>query len=85
MSGHEATCQYLLPWNLTGQDLARMVDKMEEKAAKNKQLYNFLLQAGGDDLTELLEKIKKEGARVVSSAVSYALVLDRLTGAMRDD
>ena len=81
----EAISQYLLPRNITGDDLARMVDKIAENAAKNKYLHLFLQQADGQDLTWLLQKIKREGARVLPDVVSYAMVLDRLTGAMRAD
>jgi hypothetical protein len=81
----EAISQYLLPRNLTGQDLARMVDKIAESAAKNKYLHRFLQQADGQDFIWLLQKIKREGARVLPDVVAYAMVLDRLTGAMRAD
>ena len=57
----EAIGQFLLPRNLTGQDPAKMVDKIAENAAKNKYLHNYLLQAEGDVLTEWSEKIKREG------------------------
>ena len=42
-----------------------MVDKIAENAAKNKYFPNFLLQAGKEDLTELLEKIERGGAIVL--------------------
>ena len=37
-------------------DMAILVDKMAENAAKNKYLHRFLLQAKGPDFTELVEK-----------------------------
>ena len=36
-------------------------------------------------MTVFFQNIKREGARVMPSVVSYARVLDSLTGAMRED
>ena len=79
----QAIGHYLLPQNLAGHHLARLVDKMAENGAKNKYLHHFLLQAEGPDFAELIKKVETEGARVFPDVVSYAMVLKRLISAMR--
>eukprot|EP00092_Neocalanus_flemingeri_P002243 GFUD01002389.1.p1 GENE.GFUD01002389.1~~GFUD01002389.1.p1 ORF type:complete len:402 (+),score=91.63 GFUD01002389.1:21-1226(+) len=81
----EAIGNYLLPRNLTGLDLTILVDKMADNAAKNPYLHTFLLQAEGPQFTEVMEKVRIDGAKVFPDVVSYAMVLNRLTVAMRSN
>ena len=66
-------------------DLVKLVDEMVENASKNKYLHLFLEQARGPDFSEIIEKVETEGALVFPDVVTYAMVMHRLTKAMRND
>jgi len=77
--------RYLLPKNLDGLDLVRLVDEMAENAKRNKYLQYFLTRAETQSIPDLTLKLRREGATVIPDVVAYAMVLNRLTGAMMKD
>jgi len=81
----QAIGSYLLPSNLTRSDLARLVDEMARNAERNKYLHNFLAQAKGSDFADVALKISKQGATLLPDVAAYAMVLNRLVGAMKND
>jgi len=82
----QAIGHYLLPRNLTGSDLATLVDQMARNAARNNYLHSFLTQTqGSSDFADVAVKVQREGVRLLPDVVAYAMVLNRLVGAMRND
>jgi len=75
----------LLPRKLDGSDLSRMVDKIARNVKKNKYLNKFLTLADPLDFTDLISKVTSEGAKVLPDVVAYAMLLNRLVGAMLKD
>jgi hypothetical protein len=74
----------LLP-GLDREDLARLVDAMAEKAAKNPYLHYFLAQQNSTSVSELKERVGKEGNRKFPSIVTYAALMERLNQEMLRD
>merc|ERR1719158_2559245 len=77
--------RYLLPKRLNGSDLATMVDEMAKSAKNNQYLHSFLIKLEAADYSELTNKVKLEGDRIFPDVVAYAMVLNRLVGAMIKD
>jgi len=77
--------KYLLPRKLDGSDLTRLVDRIVKNIKKNKYLQNFLAQADHLDFPDLASKVSLEGPRVFPDVAAYAMVLNRLVGAMMKD
>ena len=58
---------------------------MAENAIKNKYLHDFLLQSEISHFTEILSKVEMEGGATFPDVIAYAMVLEKLTLAMRND
>ena len=58
---------------------------MAENAIKNKYLHDFLLQSEISYFTKILSKVKMEGGAIFPDVIAYAMVLEKLTLAMRND
>ncbi|MGB5704135.1 MAG: hypothetical protein WBM48_15040 [Polyangiales bacterium] len=76
---------WLLGEELDTDDALDLVDEAARCAGANAYLTEFLDRAKGEDFDRLYEKIEMEGGRVLPSVVTYALLLERLTQAMRSD
>jgi len=75
----------LLPANLTVDDFKALVDEMAENAGENPYIHEFLTRAQGEDFPELYAKLSKEGGKQIPGFVAYAMTLQNLTVAMRED
>jgi hypothetical protein len=75
----------LLPPGLARQDLAHLVDAMAEKAAKNSYLHYFLAQQNYTSVSDLKQKVIREGHIKFPSIVTYAALLERLNKEMLRD
>lgn len=62
-----------------------LVDEVARCAGANPYLVAFLETARGESFDRLYKKLHTEGATVLSSVVTYGLLLERLTQAMRND
>ena len=58
---------------------------MAENAIKNKYLHDFLLQSEISYFTKILSKVEMEGGAIFPDVIAYAMVLEKLTLAMRND
>jgi hypothetical protein len=76
---------WLLGEDLDRQDALDLVDEAARCAAANPYLVEFLNRAKGEASERLRCKVQTEGAEVLPSVVTYGLLLERLTRAMRDD
>lgn len=75
----------LVPGQLNGDDLAKLVDVMAKNASENPYLHEFLAQAGGADFDSLFRLVGEEGHRILPDVVAYCMVLELLTQEMRSD
>ncbi len=66
-------------------DALDLVDEAARCARANPYLVELLNQAKGKASERLRHKVQTEGATVLPSVVTYGLLLERLTRAMRDD
>ena len=76
---------WLLGLDLDTDDVLELVDEAARCAGANAYLTEFLDRAKADAFDRLYEKVQIEGAMVLPSVVTYALLLERLTQAMRHD
>ncbi|BCS95298.1 hypothetical protein DSLASN_09300 [Desulfoluna limicola] len=76
---------FLLPNDLNGDKVKAFVDQVARQAETNQYLNDFFEKAQGHHFDHLYRKVRTEGDAVFPSVVTYALVLERLTEAMRDD
>ena len=76
---------WLLGEDLDTDDALELVDEAARCAGTNAYLTEFLDRAKGEAFDRLYEKVQLEGAMVLPSVVTYALLLERLTQAMRND
>lgn len=76
---------WLLGEGLDRNDALDLVDEAARCAGANPYLVEFLNRAKGKASERLRHKVQTEGARVLPSVVTYGLLLERLTRAMRDD
>jgi hypothetical protein len=75
---------WLLCENLDTHDALELVDEAARCASANPYLVEFLERARGKASERLIEKVRAEGATVLPSVVTYGLLLERLTRAMRN-
>jgi hypothetical protein len=80
-----AIADWLLCEDVNTQDVIELVDEAARCASANPYLVEFLDQAEGEPSERLAQKVRAEGAKVLPSVVTYALLLERLTQAMRND
>lgn len=80
-----AISDWLLGEDLDTGDALELVDEVARCAGANPYLAEFLSRAKGETFDRLYHKIRTEGATVLPSVVTYALLLERLTQAMRND
>ena len=71
--------------DLDTDDALGLVDEAARCASANPYLVEFLNRAKGQASERLIQKVDAEGATVLPSVVTYGLLLERLTQAMRDD
>jgi len=76
---------WLLGKDLDTDDALELVDEVARCAAANPYLAEFLDRAKGEAFDRLYHKVQTEGATVLPSVVTYGLLLERLTKAMRND
>ncbi|HET6416565.1 MAG TPA: hypothetical protein VFG22_09730 [Polyangiales bacterium] len=76
---------WLLGEDLDTDDALELVDEAAHCAAANPYLTEFLDRAKGQVFDRLYQKVQMEGARVLPSVVTYGMLLERLTQAMRND
>jgi hypothetical protein len=76
---------WLLGEDLDTGDALELVDEVARCAGANPYLSEFLSRAEGETFDRLYHKVYMEGATVLPSVVTYALLLERLTQAMRND
>jgi hypothetical protein len=76
---------WLLGEDLDTDDAFELVDEAARCAGANPYLVEFLDRAKGEAFDRLYDKVQMEGATVLPSVVTYGLLLERLTQAMRDD
>ena len=62
-----------------------MVDSMAVNAAKNKYLHDFLVNVEYEDAEPVISKFTEEAHWVMPKVMAYALLLERLVLAMKDD
>ncbi|RZV50633.1 MAG: hypothetical protein EX268_16590, partial [Deltaproteobacteria bacterium] len=75
---------------LSGEDLCTddalvLVDEAARCVDANPYLVEFLDRAKGEAFDRLFHKVQTEGAAVLPSVLTYGLLLERLTQAMRND
>jgi hypothetical protein len=75
----------LFPEDLTLEDFNGLIDTMAENAGENPYVHAFLSAAHEQGFPELYAKLKKEGSEFMPGFVAYAMVLQQLTVASRDD
>lgn len=75
----------LLGEDLDTDDALELVDEVARCASANPYLTEFLARTEGENFDRLRHKSRTEGATVLPSVVTYGLLLERLTQAMRDD
>ena len=76
---------WLLGEDLDTGDALELVDEVARCAGANPYLSEFLSRAEGETFDRLYHKVHMEGATVLPSVVTYGLLLQRLTQAMRND
>ncbi len=80
-----ALSDWLLGEDLGTADARELVDEAARCAGANPYLIEFLNRAKGEAFDHLYRKVQTEGTTVLPSVVTYGLVLERLTQAMRND
>ncbi|MDH3654373.1 MAG: hypothetical protein OEN21_08905 [Myxococcales bacterium] len=76
---------WLLGKDLDTDDAHELLDEAARCAAANPYLVEFLDRAKGEAFDRLYNQVQTEGATVLPSVVTYGLLLERLTRAMRND
>jgi len=78
--------QYFLPRNnITSQDLILLVNNMAENANKNPYIRNALEILKDGNYQKLERKLKEEGKTVIVDTITLAVVLEKLTSAMKEN
>ena len=75
---------YFFLFSFLGYDLTLFVDRIANIANRNPYLNHFLNQVEIDDI-QITKKIEHEASKIMPNVVCYAMVLDRLTIAMKKD
>ena len=75
---------YFFLFSFLGYDLTLFVDRIANIANRNPYLNHFLNQVEVDDI-QITKKIEHEAPKILPNVVCYAMVLDRLTAAMKKD
>ena len=75
---------HLFLFSFLGYDLTLFVDRIANIANRNPYLNHFLNQVEIDDI-QITKKIEHEASKIMPNVVCYAMVLDRLTIAMKKD
>ncbi len=81
----EAISDILLPQDLDREKIYAFIDIMANNVATNGYLHGFLLEAQDQEFPVFMAKMEADKQRVLPDMIAYAVVLDRLTKAMRDD
>jgi len=81
----EAIGEWLRCKDLDTHDALWLVDEAARCASANPYLVEFLERARGEASERLARKVQAEGSTVLPSVVTYGLLLNRLTQAMRND
>jgi hypothetical protein len=81
----EALSEDLLAYDLNIENMKKFVELVAFYADQNDYLKDFLKKADAADFPLLSKKVSQEGAYVFPDVVAYAIALDRLTRAMRND
>jgi len=76
---------WLLGEDLGTDDALELVDEAARCAGANPYLIEFLDRSEDEAFDRLYRKVQIEGATVLPSVVTYGLLLERLTQAMRND
>jgi hypothetical protein len=76
---------WLLGEGLDTDDALELVDEAARCAGANPYLAEFLARAEGGAFDRLHQKVQMEGTAVLPSVVTYGLLLERLTQALRND
>lgn len=76
---------WLLGEDLDTHDALELVDEVARCAGANPYLAEFLDRAKGEAFDRLYHKVQMERETVLPSVVTYGLLLERLTQAMRND
>ena len=71
-------------FSFLGYDLTLFVDRIANIANRNPYLNHFLNQVEIEDI-QITKKIEHEASKIMPNVVCYAMVLDRLTIAMKKD
>jgi len=74
----------LMP-KVTVADLEGLIDEMAKNAADNPYLHDFLKTAQGKEFKELYRNVRASGDDVLPGVAAYAMVLQNITVAQRDD
>lgn len=80
----EAISQNLLP-DLNKYEVEMFIDKMASLAEKNPYLMDFMTKVDSEEIPDLEEKIRIEGKTVISDVIAFALVMEQMAIAMRED
>ena len=75
---------HLFLFSFLGYDLTLFVDRIANIANRNPYLIHFLNQVEIEDI-QITKKIEHEASKIMPNVVCYAMVLDRLTIAMKKD
>ncbi|MCX7337681.1 MAG: hypothetical protein NTX76_00120 [Alphaproteobacteria bacterium] len=83
--GLEGIAKKLFPENVTVSDFETLVDQMAVCAARNPYLHSVVEEVVNGNLGDLYSKAEQEGKEILPDVVAYAMVLNNLTVAMRND
>ena len=83
--GLEGIVEKLLPKNVSVSDFETLVDQMAVCAARNPYLHRVVEKAVTGNLEDLYSKVAQEGKYILPNVVAYAMALNNLTVAMRND
>lgn len=75
----------IIPPDLKKEDCEKFIDEIVSANKSNEYLEAFLSQATKGHFSKLEGKIKNEGSKVIPETIAYAIVLEGITSAMKDD
>ena len=75
----------LAPADMTQEKLGEFINKMTLAAYQNSYLMDLFEKASKSNFPLLKSKLESEGVEVLSNVVAYAISLERLTNAMRNE
>ncbi len=81
----EAISDFLLPKDMDQEKIFTVVDTIKNSVSGNAYLHDFLMQAQNKDFPVFFGKVEADKQRVLPDVMAFAVVLDRLTKAMRED